>query len=121
MPNVRIVKSFAVLFCCPDAGEENSDQLFGFSENRCQPFLGEHLRFLNQTEPSPGFFQLFQANLQFMNKVFPRFGGFYLAVIAIRRSAAAEKLRGNMITRPRIRKRINQSNNPRAELKQSIF
>ena len=56
-----------------------------------------------------------------MNEVFARLGCFYLAVVAIRRSAAAEKLARNMVARSCIRKRINQSNNPRTKFEKSLF
>ncbi len=56
-----------------------------------------------------------------MNEVFTRLGCFYFAVIAIWRSPATENLAGEMISRSRIWKSINQSNNPRAKFKQSIF
>ena len=56
-----------------------------------------------------------------MNEVFARLGSFYFAVIAIRRSPTAEKLPSDVITRSRIRKRINQSNNPRTKFEKSLF
>ena len=56
-----------------------------------------------------------------MNEVFARLGCFYFAVVAIRRSPTAEKLPSDVITRSRIRKRINQSNNPRTKFEKSLF
>jgi hypothetical protein len=56
-----------------------------------------------------------------VNEVFTRLGCFYFTAIAIWRSPATENLPGAMISRSHIRKSINQSNSPRAELKQSIF
>ena len=84
-------------------------------------FSGSILDLSIQAEPSPGFFQLFQTNLELVNEVFSGFGRFYFAVIAIWRSPTAEKLPSNMITRSRIRKRINQSNNPRTKFEKSLF
>jgi hypothetical protein len=84
-------------------------------------FSGSILDFLTRRSPSPRFFQLFQANFQFVNEVFTRLGCFYFTVISIWRSPATENLPGKMISRSRIRKGINQSDNPRAEFKQSIF
>ena len=56
-----------------------------------------------------------------MNEIITRLGCFYFTVIAIWRSSAAEDLPGKMISCSRIRKSINQANNPRAEFKQSFF
>jgi hypothetical protein len=84
-------------------------------------FSGSILDFFNEAEPSPRFFQLFQTNFQLVNEVFTRFRRFYFTVIAVWRSPATEDLPGKMISRSRIRKSINQSNDPRAEFKQSIF
>jgi len=120
-PMRRTAKSFGVFLCCPNAGEENSDQLFAFCEDEDHVFLRKHFRFFKQAEPSPRLFQLFQANFQFVNEVFTRLGCFYFTVIAIWRSPTTKNLSGEMISRSRIRKSINQSNNPGAELKQSIF
>src|SRR5436305_15287087 len=120
-PMRRTAKSFGVFLCRPNAGEENSDQLFAFCEDDDHVFLRKHLRFFKQAEPSPRLFQLFQANFQFVNEVFTRLGCFYFTVIAIWRSPTTKNLSGEMISRSRIRKSINQSNNPGAELKQSIF
>ncbi len=117
----RTAKSFGVFLCRPNAGEENSDQLFAFCEDEDHVFLRKHFRFFKQAEPSPRLFQLFQANFQFVNEVFTRLGCFYFTVIAIWRSPTTKNLSGEMISRSRIRKSINQSNNPGAELKQSIF
>src|SRR5207244_8205057 len=96
-------------------------QLFAFCKDEDHVFLGKHLRFFKQAEPSPRLFQLFQANFQFVNEVFTRLGCFYFTVIAIWRSPTTKNLSGEMISRSRIRKSINRSNNPGAELKQSIF
>ena len=40
-------------------------------------FSGSILDFFNEAEPSPRFFQLFQANFQLVNEVFTRLGCFY--------------------------------------------
>ena len=83
--------------------------------------LGKASSSFNQAEPSPGLFQLFQANLEFVNEVFARLGSLNFAMMTIRGSPTAEKLPSNMITRSRIRKRINQSNNPRTKFEKSLF
>ena len=117
----RTGKSFCVFLCRPDAREENSDELFAFCEDKNQVFLGKDFGLFNQAEPSPRFFQLFQANFQLVNEVFTRLGCFYFTVIAIWRRPAAENLPGKMISCPRSRKCINEANNPHAEFKQSFF
>src|SRR5207248_318309 len=76
-PMRRTAKSFGVFLCRPNAGEENSDQLFAFCEDEDHVFLRKQFGFFNQAEPSPRLFQLFQANFQFVNEVFTRLGCFY--------------------------------------------
>src|SRR5436190_20515004 len=79
-PMRRTAKSFGVFLCRPNAGEENSDQLFAFCEDEDHVFLRKHFRFFKQAEPSPRLFQLFQANFQFVYDVFTRLGCFYFIV-----------------------------------------
>jgi hypothetical protein len=56
-----------------------------------------------------------------VNEIFARFGSFDLAVISVQRSSTAEQLTSERVGGSRIWQRVNQSNNPRAEFKQSIF
>src|SRR5438309_9353895 len=51
-PMRRTAKSFGVFLCCPNAGEENSDQLFAFCEDEDHVFLDRKSTRLNSSHSS---------------------------------------------------------------------
>ena len=76
---------------------------------------------LNQPRPATRFPKFLQANLQLMDEIVARLGGFRLAVIGIRRCARAQNLSRNVISCTRVRKFFRQINHCRSKFQQSFF
>ena len=76
---------------------------------------------MDQPQPAPRLPNFFQADAEFMNEVFPRFGSLQLAVIRQWRSSTPQQLIRYMPARPRCWQRVDQPNNSNRVIEQSFF
>ena len=80
-----------------------------------------HCFAVDESCPAAGFPQFLQANFEFVDEIFPRLGGFSLAVIWVRRRAGTQNLSRDVTARPGTRQLFRQINDCRSKFQQTFF
>lgn len=117
----RYVKSLCVLLRRSNAGCENSDEFFGFNQERTESLCGNEFNSRDETKPAPDLLKLFETNAELVNEIFARFRSLNFTMICKWRCSASQQLSRNVIRGSRVWQRIDELREPHRKLEQTIF